>query len=397
MCKRGKHNPTLGMTDTERRDYYVGLSKYKYGNKYDYSDIISINLKKSDVIIICPIHGKLSTSFHKHLDSSTGCTECGKLKGNNNKRLTFEEISSKLKVLHPDLKVLTKTLKDTSIKNQRILVKDSYGLLSVNGHGLLKTAPPNIKTAIFPSQYFLNKYRERFGWNDNLDFSKFEYKGASKYCNVICKFHGEFQTKPNWLLNGQRCSECFNEKRKGGLISSNLDEFISKMKGKNLPLYDYSNSNYISAKSKMEIVCKYHGTFQQTPNDQLSGYGCPTCGNILSAYNCKTVRGSKKIMSGIYLMKFDKEGLFKIGISKNGNNRRCGEIKSDCNGYYSPSILYYTKMTLFNAATLENILHKKYKHLSQVPKIPFAGQTECFSKDLPVNEVIKQIETFNIL
>ena len=47
--------------------------------------------------------------------------------------------------------------------------------------------------------------------------------------------------------------------------------------------YDYSKSKYINAKTKTTIICSIHGDFLQTPNDHLSGYGCPKCaGNIKS-------------------------------------------------------------------------------------------------------------------
>lgn len=43
--------------------------------------------------------------------------------------------------------------------------------------------------------------------------------------------------------------------------------------------YDYKNVKYDTAKTKVEIICKDHGSFYQRPNDHLNGHGCPKCGN----------------------------------------------------------------------------------------------------------------------
>jgi hypothetical protein len=49
--------------------------------------------------------------------------------------------------------------------------------------------------------------------------------------------------------------------------------------------------NYIDNKTKIEINCKIHGIFKQTPSDHLQGYGCPKCG------------GSQKLTTEEFLIK----------------------------------------------------------------------------------------------
>ena len=41
--------------------------------------------------------------------------------------------------------------------------------------------------------------------------------------------------------------------------------------------YDYSESFYIDAKTKIKIICKEHGVFEQTPGNHLFGQGCLKC------------------------------------------------------------------------------------------------------------------------
>ena len=44
--------------------------------------------------------------------------------------------------------------------------------------------------------------------------------------------------------------------------------------------FDYSKVVYNSSKTEVEIICKEHGSFKQTPAMHLRGDGCPLCRNI---------------------------------------------------------------------------------------------------------------------
>ena len=60
-------------------------------------------------------------------------------------------------------------------------------------------------------------------------------------------------------------------------FSNNLT-FINKSKEIH-DKYEYTNINYINSKEKVNIVCPIHGEFSQRPNDHLNGKGCPKCGS----------------------------------------------------------------------------------------------------------------------
>lgn len=59
---------------------------------------------------------------------------------------------------------------------------------------------------------------------------------------------------------------------------SKTEIFISKAINKHGTKYDYSLVDYIHSKSKVKIICKKHGVFEQRPNDHLNGSGCSFCG-----------------------------------------------------------------------------------------------------------------------
>lgn len=56
------------------------------------------------------------------------------------------------------------------------------------------------------------------------------------------------------------------------------ERFIKRAKKVHGDKYSYSYVNYTKTKKKVKIYCPQHGVFKQTPNDHLSGYGCPSCG-----------------------------------------------------------------------------------------------------------------------
>ena len=58
---------------------------------------------------------------------------------------------------------------------------------------------------------------------------------------------------------------------------SNTIKFIKKAKCIHGNTYDYTEFNYINAKTKGYIICKKHGKFYQTPNTHLRNHGCPKC------------------------------------------------------------------------------------------------------------------------
>ena len=55
------------------------------------------------------------------------------------------------------------------------------------------------------------------------------------------------------------------------------DEFIIKSNLVHMNRYDYSLIDYKNAHTKIKIICKEHGIFEQEPRAHLHGYGCPQC------------------------------------------------------------------------------------------------------------------------
>jgi hypothetical protein len=101
--------------------------------------------------------------------------------------------------------------------------------------------------------------------NFEYDYSLVEYINNKTKVKIICKEHGEFEQRPDNHIQRQKCPLCVNVN-----IKSNKDQFISKSKIKFGDLYDYSLVEYINNKTKVKIICKEHGIFEQKPDLHLS-------------------------------------------------------------------------------------------------------------------------------
>lgn len=74
--------------------------------------------------------------------------------------------------------------------------------------------------------------------------------------------------------------------------------FLDRVREVHGDKYSYENMNYVRNKEKINITCKIHGIFAQTPHDHLRGRGCPKC-------SCKSLK--------------DTEAFIEKAISIHGN------------------------------------------------------------------------------
>lgn len=132
---------------------------------------------------------------------------------------------------------------------------------------------------------FIDRAKKVHG--DKYDYSKSNYNksdyiGKRVKFDIICLIHGSFLQNPNDHLTGRGCKKCW-----GNLSSikqrSNINNFIEKSIKIHGNKYEYTHCNYINAHTKIEIICKLHGSFWQLPLNHLKGKGCSKCTN-----NCKS-------------------------------------------------------------------------------------------------------------
>lgn len=381
------------MTNEEVTQYWINQSIERFGDNFDYSKVGVITIKKSLCTIICKKHGNFKTSFERHLDAETGCSKCGDESCRNNKRMTFVEFTRRLNDVNPNrtFKIISREFKGRQIKKEKLYTQDEFGICKIGVTSLLQGIEPSIKTAIFPKLYNINRYKKLNSFN-HLDFENTEYNGALKYTTVKCRKHGDYPTKPNWILNKYGCPKCADEAT-GDRFRSNTSEFKTKAKlvhGEDT--YDYSMSVYTTALTKLEIGCKVdgHETFWQKPNGHLGGEGCPMCnrGGYSKEDYVRQAKGRDGVMYIIRLTK-ELEDFYKIGITFQGVKTR---FSGNSSLPYDYSIIYEHICDAGCTWDLEKEHHRQYKSYQYFPKIKFAGYTECFNLSLPIDKIINNLK-----
>ena len=81
---------------------------------------------------------------------------------------------------------------------------------------------------------------------------------------------------------------------------SNIKEFIEKAKKKHGDKYDYSLVKYIDSNTKVIIICKKHGKFEQKPYKHLSGQGCSKCSGCYKYTTKEWIEKAKEVHGDKY-------------------------------------------------------------------------------------------------
>ncbi|CAB5108053.1 FIG00920482: hypothetical protein [Olavius algarvensis associated proteobacterium Delta 3] len=117
---------------------------------------------------------------------------------------------------------------------------------------------------------------------ERYDYSQVDYEGTYTQVTIICSKHGPFVQSPTNHLAGKGCLKC-------GILAGvearliTTEQFIAKASAIHDDRYDYSKVLYVTAKSKVTIICPEHGGFEQEPTSHLAGRGCPKCGILARA------------------------------------------------------------------------------------------------------------------
>lgn len=132
-----------------------------------------------------------------------------------------------------------------------------------------------------------------------------DYLGSSIPVQITCPSHGDFMQSPSNHLSGKGCRKCASQAA-GDRYRKSGHRFIEQARSVHGDLYDYSESEYKTARLKVAISCKVHGLFHQVPYVHLKGSGCPLCANEVIGNAQRTTLGKFITQAReIYGEKFD--------------------------------------------------------------------------------------------
>ena len=128
---------------------------------------------------------------------------------------------------------------------------------------------------------------------NKYDYSSVQYVDNKTDVKIFCKKCNKyFNQRPYHHYNGCGCPRCSNNKKLKN------EEFISKAKEKYSNEFDYSLVDYKNMHFPIKIICKKHGTVEQSPMSFLR-YGCKGC--FEEKYNTTTfIEKAKKIHGDKY-------------------------------------------------------------------------------------------------
>lgn len=281
---------------------FIEKARKVHGDKYDYSEVVYKN-SRTKIKIICSEHGVFEQKPDNHITKKQNCPKCGVLKQANTVTMSTEEFIEKARKVHGNKYDYSKVVYKKS-KIRVLIGCKVHGYFQqkpnthLNGSGCLKCSGKEKLT----TKTFIEKARKIHG--DRYNYLSVVSNGADTDVVIVCRIHGKFCQTPKSHLSGRGCLKC------GGKEKLTTKTFIERAKLVHGNKYDYSKVNYINNYTKIKIICKVHGEYEQLPRSHYNScQGCP---------KCNTSKGEKVIIKALDSLGilFEKEKKFKDCMDK---------------------------------------------------------------------------------
>lgn len=364
-----------------------------HGDYYDYSLAVYQGAFEP-IVIICPIHINFTTTPDSHINAKSGCSKCGDERGALKNATPFEVFEKRAKRVHEGKYTYSQKHYKTGSRETRFHCPKhgfKWQLPSVHakGHGCkdcgieaveeiqrLKQEADFIRvlTSLYGKKYAVTGFF----------LKKYSNGALRRWASLECDEHDPFDM-PCSSLKSQGsigCKDC--EKRKiGDSNRKSTQEFIAKATLLHNGFYDYSETVYKSAKSKISYGCPIHGLRTgQTADAHLRPSGCRKCADEELVGRLKEDSYPPKEPYGIYLLELEnvktREKYLKVGLSRTSVKQRMAHLQKD----YEFKVLanqYNCYSEVFRIADEEWVSEIKSRDLQKVPKpkLQSGGNTEC--------------------
>lgn len=282
------------MPPTKTREEFITQVESFHGkNRYDYSQVVYKNCI-TKVIIKCNVCLKI---FEQTPSGHTqyGCSYCGRIKANTLITKTLEKFIDEAKNIHGDkydysyVKYINSDTNVTILHNICDFKFEQTPYSHIKGHGCSKccTKLASQKTRKSQEQFIID-CKNLHG--DKYDYSISYYEGSTIKVKIKCNTcELIFEQIPESHLRGRGCPECAKLTRTYKKTKTN-EKFIKQSTKIHGDKYDYSVTEYVNSRSKVNIKCKKCNiVFSQIANDHIGGSGCPRCSSSLSEKQCHSI------------------------------------------------------------------------------------------------------------
>lgn len=314
-----------------------------HGDRYQYPDLIPENEGKftfdTKMRIECSIHGTFHQNLRNHLVGKQNCPQCGKDARKISIRKAHDDLKSG-KRLKADRRLKASPERLVALKEAFLQrARDKYGShytydhLDYQGvhveatitcpiHGNFSKTPNrflqgagcpkcSVQERVKPLQEFIEQAQRKH--NSFYSYDKSVYTTTHAKVTITCPLHGDFEQAPSGHLRGTGCSKCSAE-RASKNNAQTVEQFVAKAKQLHENLYDYNRVLYKNIKTPVEIVCKKHGPFKQTPDNHTNALsGCPNCATIVS-------KGHQQVIDFLVYLGFEEQKDFLVNDRKTLRN-----------------------------------------------------------------------------
>lgn len=355
-----------------------------HGDRYEYIEGSYISARIG-MTIICPSHGKVTTTPDSHINARHGCKKCA------DQRRASETLAHRymdLKRRIAELSNHTVTLQFASFKGQNF---DAKFTCSVHGEFVrkpiqaLQTKHPctECMQALPKNNLKLTapKLEERVkSLEGNFEVLEINGTGKSAFIYIKCKSDESHNPHPpirpdSLYRKSFACSKCGSiagqPSRTAGLQKAfdnkkpeRAAAWEKSAKDYHGEKYDYSRVDYVDAHAPVLIGCPIHGVFSQSAHTHLRA-GCRKCadedlkGRYTHTYFVRYPEEKSKpaYIYHVSLNFFGRE-LFKVGITTTTIKNRF----SAAAGKNIPhQVIAYSEMALFEAFNREQALLENCK------------------------------------
>lgn len=282
VVKKSYTGPRVKDTET-----FLLKARWRHGDRYDYSEV-RYTASDKEVEIICGVHGSFKQRANCHLQGK-GCKKC-QYEGNSKKlKFTKEKFVEKSVEAHGNKYDYSK-VEYVNKENKVCIICPEHGEFWQRAGGHMQGKGCNkckyvlhAKQTALPSGEVIRRAKEVHG--DLYTYPEQDIENNSSKLKIVCSKHGLFhQNASNHIRFGHGCPKCKGEKH-AERRSFDLGIFLDKAVETHGDKYDYSRVVYENSNKPVEILCKKHGAFYQTPHSHWSGTNCPKCSQEMLTEN----------------------------------------------------------------------------------------------------------------
>lgn len=209
------------------------------------------------------------------------------------RRKTKEEFIEKALKIHSDKYDYSEVEYINNSTKVKLILKETNEVFyqTPNKH-LSGKSPEKRINILMTKEEFVEKSKLKH--NNFYNYDLVEYNGCYEQIDIICPIHGQFKQIANSHLYGRGCNKC----GRNNTISKqkmSLNDFIEKSNVIHYHRYDYTKVKLINQLSKVTIICREHGEFNQLASKHIRGQGCPKCKSSSGEYIISKILEEKNI------------------------------------------------------------------------------------------------------